>query len=601
MKNGSLVLSVLAIAVIVFCSNCAVNPRCPGQLAPIVEVQVNNTGSTHDDYVSTSAFIPCRARIVNANKPIGRGLNFPGGVEVEVRNRKLSTDLRVSPVNSGTSTQFFATLPANGGWFDFFIRGNANSAADKAAILELATAGATCNEVVLSRKGLMVTSSPPIPASGRPQVEIEVGSISTLDDYLTWSPSSCRIRWANAPNSTATLGITLRNMPGTNRLRFASAQPATGTTVTSTTAALSLTGDGEWVSFFMAGNEGNPSLNDKDAIFEVLETSSNNLLAREGVMVRVRKNANAISAGERDRYLEALRDVHQTYDFYMLFRNSHSRDVGGVSNIAHLQAHSGSAFLPWHRAFVLHFERLLQSSDPSVALPYWHFDQSSPSMFNANFIGSNPTAPSTQAVLNVSNPISTWVIPGESAGIRRRTPYGDTGTPGSVLGTGTGVVTETATLGLGTTFQNFKAMEQNTHNGAHNNSGNTVSWIGGSPAIAPQDPLFYFLHSNVDRLWAKWQWVNNRFDASQANTYDRQGSFAAPAVAGQRLGQYVDDSMWPWDNVTGGVGLAQRPSVAPLTPFPIVVGGLMPGSQPNVKTTIDYRIINFAYDDVFPY
>ena len=610
MKNSNFFLFILLSALIGIWSGCAVNPRCPGELMPIVEVQINNTASNHDDYVNTSTFIPCRARIVNANKAFGSGLNFPGGVEVEVRNRKLSTDLRVSLVNSGTSTQFFTTLPANGGWQDFFIRGNTASSTDKSAILELATAGSTCNEVVLSRKGLMVENTPPIPASGRPQVEIEVGSISCLDDYVTWSPTSCRVKWINPPNATATLGITLRNMPGTNRLRFANTQPAAGSTATSTTTTLTLSGDGAWQSFFIAGNNGNPSVNDKDAVIEVLETSSNNLLAREGVMVRVRKNANAISAGERDRYLEALRDVHQTYDFYMLFRNSHSRDVGGASTIAHRQAHSGSGFLPWHRAFALHFERLLQSSDPSVALPYWHFDQSSPNMFNANFIGANPAAPSNQAVLNASNPISTWTIPGEITGIRRRTPYGDSGTPG--------VFTEAASLGLGLNYVNFKNMEVNTHNGAHSNSSvaGSGTWIGGSAAIAPQDPLFYFLHSNVDRLWAKWQWVNNRFDPTQANTYDLQQSHASPPAglapvftqapsgqitANRTLGQYLEDQMWPWDNITGGAGTAQRPSIAPLTPFPIVIGGLMPGSKPSVRLTIDHRAMNFAYDDVFPY
>jgi tyrosinase len=161
-------------------------------------------------------------------------------------------------------------------------------------------------------------------------------------------------------------------------------------------------------------------------------------------------------------------------------------------------------------------------------------------------------------------------------------------------------------------------MEGATHNGAHNNSGNSgVSWIGGDPAIAPQDPLFYFLHCNVDRLWAKWQWVNNRFDGAQVTSYDLQGSHNAPAAGvplpiyteningritqNRTFGQYGDDTLWPWDNVTGGTGTLARPTVAPLTPFPIVPGGLLPGSKPNVKGTIDFRVINFAYDDFTPY
>lgn len=577
-------------------TGCAVVATCPTQLLPVVEVQVNNTASTHDDYLTTTGYTPCRARISNVNKVFGSGLNFPGGVEVELRNKKLSTDLTVSATSSGSTTSFFATLPGNGSWLDFFIKGNTTSSIDKSAILEIASAGVTCNEVVLTRKGVMVpTGAPPIPATPvRPQVEIEVGSVSNLDDYIAWSPVFCRIKWDNPPGATATLNVTLRNMSGADRLRFSNTSPATGTTATNATINVSLTGDGSWTQFYIAGNNGNPSINDKDAILEAVETSSGNLLAREGLMVRIRKNVNALTTGERDRYLEAVRDVHQTYNFYMLFKNSHSQ-----TPIADVQAHSGSAFLPWHRAFVLHFERLLQSSDPSVAVPYWHFDQSSPGMFNADFLGSNSSG--DLVTLNATNPLVTWNIPGELVGIKRKTPYGDSGIPGSVTGTSTGVATETATLGLGADYLSFKGMEQTTHNGAHNNSGNTISWIAGSRATAPQDPIFYSLHANVDRLWAKWQWINSRFDATQTNVYDRQGSFTSPVVAGQRLGQYVDDSLWPWDNVTGGTGLSQRPTTAPLTPFPITLGSIFPGSRPTIKLLVDYRLTNFGYDDFFPY
>lgn len=610
---------VLLLAMVCWMASCAVIPTCPNQLLPVVEVQVNNSASTHDDYINTTGFTPCRARITNVNRAFGSGLNFPGGVAIELRNRNLSTDLTVSATSSGTTSAFFATLPGNGGWLNFFIRGNATSTIDKSAILELATAGATCNEVVLSRKALMVPSgTPPIPSTpGRPQVEIEVGSVSHLDDYITWAPTTCRIKWANPTTPTATLNVTLRNMGTPERLRFSGTAPAPGTTATSATVTVTLTGDA-WANFYVAGNNGNASVNDKDAVIEVVD-GTGQLLSREGVMVRIRKNVNSLTTTERDRYLEALRDAHQTYNSYMSFRNAHSRNGAGFANIGHRQAHIGSAFLPWHRAFVLNLERILQASDPSVALPYWHFDQSSPGMFSPEFMGANNPAGTTAAVLAASNPISTWNIPGQPVGIRRRTPYGNAGIPSSVTGTGTGVATEAGTLALGANYANFKNMEGTTHNGAHNNSGNGgVSWIGGDPAIAPQDPLFYFLHCNVDRLWAKWQWVNNRFDGTQVGTYDLQGSHAAPVIApayaetatgritlNRTFGQYVDDTLWPWDNITGTGGgtavTAERPVVAPLTPFPIVLGGIFPGSRPTVKNTIDFRLSNFAYDDFFPY
>lgn len=621
-KRNLLQLLALSTAFALFFSNCAVLPSCPNQLMPIIEVQVNNTASTHDDYINTTAFTPCRARILNVRTVFGNNLNYPGGVEIEIRNIPLATALTVSTTSSGGSASFFNTLPGDGSWFNFFIRGNSASTVDKSAIIEVATAGASCNEVVLSRTGLMVPSgASPIPTAATQRIEVEVGGTSHLDDYITWSPTVCRIKWANPPTASSTLNVTLRNISGADRIRFSNTSPPAATTATSATINVALTGDST-LNFYIAGNPTGASVNDKDAIIEVVETSSGNLLSRLGLMVRIRKNVNSLTTAERDRYLQALRDVHQTYNFFMLFRNSHSRNGAGFANIGHRQAHIGSAFLPWHRAFMVHFERLIESSDPSVALPYWHFDQSSPGMFNANFIGANPTTTTTnQVTLNAANPISTWTIPGEIVGIRRRTPYGDAGTPGSVTTTTTPVATETATLALGTSYVNFKGMEGTTHNGAHNNSGNTISWIAGSPAIAPQDPLFYFLHCNIDRLWAKWQWLNNRYDGAQATSYDLQGSHAAPAAgvltpiytenvqgritSNRTLGQYVDDSLWPWDNVTGTAGgttiTAERPTVAPLTPFPIVPGGLMPGSRPNVKGTIDFRVINFAFDDFTPF
>jgi tyrosinase len=590
---------------VILMQSCAVVPTCPNSSMPTIEIQVNNTESNHDDYISTSGFIPCRARIVNIRGGINNRPIFPTGVEVEIRNKRLSSDLIISAASSGSSTSFFTTLPGDGSWLNFFIRGNAISSQDKSSIIEIATAGVTCNEVVAARKGLMVSGAPsPIPNT-LPQVAIEVGSIATIDDYISWSPVYSRIKWLNPPSATSTINVTIRNMEGLNRLRFASGSLSSGTTATNATITLTLNGDGAWVPFYVAGNNGNASIEDKDAIFEVME--STNLLAREAVMVRIRKNANTLTVTEREKYLEAVREVHQTYDFYMLFRNSHSQDL-----VAHRQAHSGSAFLPWHRAFMLHFERLLQASDPSVALPYWHFDQSSPNIFSTNFMGSNPTAPATQAILNATNPISTWQIPSVAVGIRRRTPYGDNGIPNSVTGTGTSVNSETATLSLGSNYANF-TIEVSTHNGAHNNSGNAVSWLAGSPANAPQDPLFYLLHSNVDRLWGKWQWVNNRFDPMQVATYNLQGGHSNnPSVPPQlangvnrTFGQYAEDTMWPWDNITGtSQGTANtliRPAVAPLTPFPIVIGGFWPMSKPTVKSTIDFRLLNISYDDFYPY
>ncbi len=614
-------------------SGCATLPPCPGSLLPIVEVQVNGTASNHDDYGSTTVSTAARARITNPNR-FGGGRNFPGGVAVEIRDPLGLSNLTFSIISGGApSASLFETLPEDGGWSTFFVRGTSTSAVEKSAVIEVATAG-SCDEVVLARKAMMIPSGPPpIPSAvARPRVEIEVGSVATLDDYIAWSPVTSRIRWADGTPG-ATLNVSLRNMSGGDRLRFAASTLAGGDTATNTSLPLTLNGDGSWVSFFVAGNFASPSTADKDAILEVIDTSTNSLLSREGLMVRIRKNANNLTAPERDRYLFALQRVSQTYGDYIEFVRTHSRSStgSGGSLVSHRQAHSGSGFLPWHRAFVLHLERILQAADPAVALHYWKFDTPAPNVFNSAFMGAN--SGSNFATLAAANPIVSWTLPGEgvATGIQRNTPYGDAGNPA--------VANDTSVLGLGSpgfTYASFIAMEATSHNPAHARSGFTdasgnplpgASWVGGSPAIAPRDPIFFFLHSNVDRLWARWQWLRDRNVPTNVATYDLQGSHAAPAAgvaapsfttnpvsgaitSNRTLGHYLDDNMWPWDNVTGGTGTAQRPDIAILTPFPIILSNLLPFGSPTVGGVIDYASVTatnplngmgFGYDDTNPF
>ncbi|RKP26894.1 hypothetical protein SYNPS1DRAFT_2288, partial [Syncephalis pseudoplumigaleata] len=52
-------------------------------------------------------------------------------------------------------------------------------------------------------------------------------------------------------------------------------------------------------------------------------------------------------------------------------------DFAELHNEAGNYAHFSPVFLPWHRAFLYHFERALQEIDASVMLPYWDWSYDS--------------------------------------------------------------------------------------------------------------------------------------------------------------------------------------------------------------------------------
>jgi tyrosinase len=415
-------------------------------------------------------------------------------------------------------------------------------------------------------------------------VEVEVNQTpATIDDYVTWAPTPCRIRLSSGSSGASGANVVLQNEDPNHggQLLFADSTLAAGNTAKLASLPLVLPGDGSWVNFFVAGRFGSPSRRDKDAVIEVRENRLDGVvLGRQALMVRVRKNANTLTAEERDRFLDALAKLNMTFGNYSVFQDIHS--------IASGEAHGGPAFLAWHRPFILRLERELQAIDPSVTLPYWKFDDAAPNVFSQDFMGDN-SVPGV-ATFALGNPLSTWIILGLS-GVQRDPSFNPSDSP-SVT---SGVDTEADTLLLGASgnYADFRAMEGNPHGTVHVVTGG-FGWLGSVPT-AVRDPLFFLLHCNVDRLWAKWQFWKQRYDATQASSYDPQGAF--PGSGFPSIGQYVLDTMWPWNGATGGT----RPATAPGGFFPLQFGLNAPPPNPRPADTIDYEAssgMGFAYDDI---
>ena len=149
----------------------------------------------------------------------------------------------------------------------------------------------------------------------------------------------------------------------------------------SSSVTLPVPTNGTSVPFFAAGKFGKPSAGNGDVTIQARNGTT--LVGSAPVMVRIRKNANALTTAERNRFVAAFAQLNnQGLGRFADFRNMHT-------NVSSPQAHGAPGFLPWHRAYLLDLERELQAIDPSVALPYWRFDQPAPNIFTPDFLGAS--------------------------------------------------------------------------------------------------------------------------------------------------------------------------------------------------------------------
>lgn len=386
------------------------------------------------------------------------------------------------------------------------------------------------------------------------------GSNSPTANYIGWSPRPAEIRLREPGNATSPVRVTLKNQrPNVGgQVLFSTAANVIGTD----TVQLDLPTNGNPVRFFVGGKFQSASSADKDAAIEV-RGPGNVPLGTTQLMVRVRKDAMKLSVGERNRFIAALATLNNRgTGRFNQFRDMHREETLRES-------HRADGFLPWHRAYLLDFERELQSIDPSVTLPYWRFDEPAQDLFTRDFLGQSD--PSGAVRFSPNNPLQFWRTDNGN-GVTRRLLFPANQSASGQMGP---VLTEAATLNLGTNYGEFIVMEGQPHGAAH------VSFTGfiDDPHTAPRDPLFFLLHCNVDRLWARWQWLKKRFNPATAGTY------RFLTTGSTRAGHALPDTMWPWNGIRGG----QRPNTAPggtIAPSP---GTAAPAPSPTVRDMIDYQ------------
>jgi tyrosinase len=207
-------------------------------------------------------------------------------------------------------------------------------------------------------------------------------------------------------------------------------------------------------------------------------------------MPKMRKDINSLTEAELDDYIHAINVLRQRsevnsddpagYDFQAALHNGGMFFPDG-SPVGPCE-HGSDAFLPWHRAHLHYFEKLLQEADPprtqNVTIPYWDWiSEQTPERFPLAFKkpgltspGRNDDAPLPEDTLKI---VTTETGQELFAGFPEEHPGGD-----------------------------FGRLELGPHNYMH---GAYIGGKMGSPATASEDPIYFSFHCFIDLMWAEWQ------------------------------------------------------------------------------------------------
>lgn len=284
----------------------------------------------------------------------------------------------------------------------------------------------------------------------------------------------------------------------------------------------------------------------------------------------IRRNLADVEPSERALLRDAIIALHQRY--YPGSRND--TPPGGVSwwfkqDEVHqaTHVHRGPEFIPWHREFTNRFEELLRQINPQLSLHYWDFKQDPRNipngnvgggalgfvnLFDADFMGSSTgsagdpwlsagfydpdagTSGHPQDRKVSDNPVDP------PADIRRtRAAF----VPGSApVPHDPGGQRETDILAL-TDYPTMRVALESLHNDAH------VYCVAVSPHDAFRDPFVFLLHSNIDRIYARWQTDPDHTERlDEATVYGAESNLdvEAPDLLGDIQIQNLTHLVEPW-------------------------------------------------------
>jgi tyrosinase len=176
-------------------------------------------------------------------------------------------------------------------------------------------------------------------------------------------------------------------------------------------------------------------------------------------------------------------------------------------------AHSGPAFLPWHRYFLIILEVFLQQAvnDADFRIPYWDW--------NADAELPNPN---TSPIWDITN-LGQFIGPDWPVRLAMNPVTGNLQLVNRQLQRDLGAVgalptrDEVRAVVRDQTIYDMSPFNSSSPGGVRNPvegwigtariHNNVHVWVGGDMQLSssPNDPTFFLHHCNVDRIWAGWQ------------------------------------------------------------------------------------------------
>ena len=328
--------------------------------------------------------------------------------------------------------------------------------------------------------------------------------------------------------------------------------------------------------------------------------------------VVTRKNVRDLSTEEKKDYVARVKALKAERDPDALVdtpgNNKYDKYVKMHANSTNMKnAHEGPAFLPWHREFILLYEQDLQNMQHSVsypdilntpsftfALPYWDWtedaslpDPKTAPVWGTDFMGGDGVTRTSGSGITKSvvetGPFTydkwdTLIADGkDSSGIQLwkkdslerkmgQDPSSQTLPIQSDVDYALASIVydvdpwnkSPTTHGFRNTLEGFTTIPYDAVPGIARNLHNRVHvWIGGAMAdvpTAPNDPVFFLHHCNIDRLWALWQHKNPKEFDPTTTTYPKERALPAHNPKERALpehnpleGHKLEDPMAPWN------------------------------------------------------